>query len=154
MDPAGGTPPLQDQPGGHTMKTIDLDAVIKFNDDTYTYEDSQPNAGIPQVTFAQDHFEGPQLEMFYKNIRGLDIYHTYSLGGWEAGNFHRAEFEGPRVDGPVAWMNQNDTVITAHKQVEREKIRVVPGDHVIIRGTEYEISQDRRGYVHLTPAAA
>lgn len=136
------------------MQTINLDAVIKLNDDTHTYEDGQPNSGIPQNIFAQDHFHGPELKMFYKNVRGMDLFHTYSVGGWEAGNFHRAEHEGPRIDGPVAWMNQNDTMLTAHKQVERETILVEPGDHVILRGTEYEITQDRRGYVLLTPVTA
>jgi hypothetical protein len=87
------------------MKTINLDAVIKLNDDTHIYDDGQPNSGIPQAIFAQDHFHGPQLQMFYKNYRGTDLYNTYNVGGWEAGNSHRIVCEGPRIDGPVAWMN-------------------------------------------------
>lgn len=136
------------------MQTINLDAVLKLNDETYIYEDGQPNSGVPQTIFAQDHFNGPQLKMFYKTYRGTDLHNTYSVGGWEAGNFHRSEFEGPRIDGPVAWMNQDDIAITAHKQVERESILVEPGDHVLLRGTEYEITRDARGYVHLTPVTA
>lgn len=136
------------------MQTINLDAVIKLNDETNTYEDAYPNAGVTQTTFAQDHFSGPQLKMFYKNHRGTDLYDTYSVGGWEAGNFHRAVCNGPRIDGPHAWMNENATVLTAHKQVKREEILVEAGDHVILRGTEYEIAKDRYGHVTLTPATA
>lgn len=136
------------------MQTINLDAVIKLNDETSTYEDNQPNSGIPQTTFAQDHFEGPQLQMFYKNYRGTDLHNTYSVGGWEAGNFHRTVCEGPRVDGPQAWMNENATVLTAHKQTPRETILVEPGDHVILRGTEYEIVKSRTGHMSLVPATA
>lgn len=136
------------------MQTINLDAVITFNDETTTYTDDQPNAGVPQATFAQDHFTGPQLAMFYKTHRGTDLYNTYSVGGWEAGNFHRTVCEGPRVDGPHAWMNENATVLTARKQARREEILVEAGDHVILRGTEYEIVKDRYGYVKLVPVTA
>jgi hypothetical protein len=41
-----------------------------------------------------------------------------------------------------------------HKQVKREEILVEVGDHVILRGTEYEIAKDRYGYVSLTPVTA
>lgn len=41
--------------------------------------------------------------------------------------------------------------LTAHKQERRERILVTEGDTVILRGTEYTISQDRYGYIHLTP---
>ena len=76
------------------------------------------------------------------------------VGGWEAGNFHRTVCEGPRVDGPQAWMNENATVLTAHKQTPRETILVEPGDHVILRGTEYEIVKSRTGHMSLVPATA
>jgi hypothetical protein len=133
------------------MKTIDLDGVIKLNDQTNTYVDDQPNSGGEQTMFSQDHFSGPQLKMFYKNHRGTDLYNTYSVGGWEASNFHRTVCHGPRVDGPHAWMNENATVLTAHKQVKREEILVGAGDHVVLRGTEYEITKDRYGHVSLKP---
>lgn len=136
------------------MQTINLDAVIKLNDETNTYDDDQPNAGIPQTTFTQDHFTGPQLTMFHKTHRGTDLFNTYNVGGWEAGNFHRTVCEGPRVDGPQAWLNENATVLTAHKQVKREEILVEAGDHVILRGTEYEIVKDRYGHVKLVPVTA
>ena len=32
-----------------------------------------------------------------------------------------------------------------------ERILVTAGDTVILRGTEYTISKDNRGYIHLTP---
>ncbi|HEX9226160.1 MAG TPA: hypothetical protein VF885_05835 [Arthrobacter sp.] len=136
------------------MQTINLDAVIKLNDETSTYTDDQPNSGIEQTMFAQDHFSGPQLQMFYKTHRGTDLYNTYSVGGWEAGNFHRVVCQGPRVDGPHAWMNENATVLTAHKQAKRETISVEPGDHVVLRGTEYEIVKTRTGHMSLTPVTA
>ena len=136
------------------IQTINLDAVIKLNDETGTYEDDQPSSGIEQTTFSQDHFSGPQLTMFYKTYRGADLYNTYSVGGWEAGNFHRTVCDGPRVDGPHAWMNENATVLTAHKQVKREEILVEAGDHVILRGTEYEIVKTRTGHMNLTPVTA
>lgn len=41
--------------------------------------------------------------MFYKYLCGTDLYSTYSVGGWEAGNFHRAVDQGPLVDRPHAW---------------------------------------------------
>jgi hypothetical protein len=80
------------------MQTINLDQVLKLNDDSHTYKDS-PN-GAPQALFVQDHFEGPQLEMFHSTHRGTDLYSTYSVGGWEAGNFHRQVCQGPLVEGP------------------------------------------------------
>lgn len=89
--------------------------------------------------------------MFYKNHRGTDLYNTYSVGGWEAGNYHRAVDQGPLVEGPHAWMNENATVLTAHPQERRENILVAEGDTVILRRTEYILSKDRYGYVHLTP---
>ncbi|MBG0738984.1 hypothetical protein IV500_06045 [Paeniglutamicibacter antarcticus] len=49
-------------------------------------------------------------------------------------------------------MNENATVLTAHPQELRENILVAEGDTVILRGTEYVLSKDRYGYVHLTPA--
>ncbi|MGK3708919.1 hypothetical protein [Arthrobacter sp. IK3] len=132
---------------------LNLDELLLIEDkEPYTYEDGEPNAGIPQAIFGQDHFQGPQLAMFYRNHRGTDLFHTYSVGGWEEGSYHRIAEGGPRVNGPVAWMNINDVALTAHKQTPREEIRVEDGDHVIIRGTEYIINRDRRGYVSLVRA--
>ncbi|MCC3292495.1 hypothetical protein [Arthrobacter sp. zg-Y1110] len=136
-----------------TKPALNLDELLTFKDkEPFTYEDDQPNAGIPQHIFSQDHFEGAQLAMFYKNHRGTDLYNTYSVGGWEEGNYHRIVQDGPRVNGPVAWMNENAVTLTAHKQTPREEILVEDGDHVILRGTEYVITKDRRGYVRLVKA--
>jgi hypothetical protein len=137
------------------MTTLNLDELLVINDsDPLTYDAGHPGAGTPQPLFSQDHWAGPELAMFYKNVRGVDLYRTFSVGGWEAGNYHRVEHEGPLVEGPQAWMNQNDTTLTAHKQEPRERIIVTDGDTVILRGTGYTISPDRYGYVKLTPVTA
>jgi hypothetical protein len=60
-------------------------------------------------------------------------------------------FRGPLVDGPHAFLNENATILTANKQERRERILVTERDTVILRGTEYTISKDRYGYLHLTP---
>ncbi|TSE14991.1 hypothetical protein B1A87_002715 [Arthrobacter sp. KBS0703] len=134
------------------MATFNLDELLTINDsDPITYSEGHPGAGNPQALFGQDHFGGPQLAMFDKTHRGTDLYTTYSVGGWEAGNFHRVICEGPLVEGPHAWMSANATVLTAHKQERREQILVAEGDTIILRGTEYAISQDRYGYIKLTP---
>lgn len=135
------------------MAHFNLDKLLAFREDeTNTFEDEHPNAGIPQATFSQDHFEGPQLAMFYKTHRGVDLYDTFTVGGWEKGNYHRKVCQGPRVNGPHAWMSKNATALTAHKQEERQEILVQPGDTVTLRGTTYEITQVR-GYAKLEPVA-
>jgi hypothetical protein len=135
------------------MATFNLDQLFTINDKApLTYSEGHPGAGAPQAIFGQDHFNGPELAMFYKTHRGTDLYNTYSVGGWEAGNFHRTVDQGPLVEGPHAWMSENGTTITAHKQVRRERILVEAVDTIIVRGTEYTISKDRYGYIHLTPA--
>ncbi|MFF1880158.1 hypothetical protein ACFVVC_01650 [Pseudarthrobacter sp. NPDC058196] len=134
------------------MATLNLDELITINDnDEYTYNDEgHPAAGIPQPIFSQDHFTGPELAVFYSNHRGTDLYDTYTVCGWEAGSCHRAENGGPLVEGPQSFMSENGFAVTAHKQEQRERIVVAPGDTLIIRGTEYEVSVDRQVYVTLT----
>lgn len=128
------------------MQTINLDEQLKLNDDTYDYDqDGKPG----QKIFSQDHFTGPQLRMFHKTHRGVDLHHTFSVGGWEAGNFHRVVHQGDLVEGPHAWMTQNDIVLTAHRQEPRPHIDCEPGDRLILRGTTYEIVRDTRGYIEL-----
>jgi hypothetical protein len=137
------------------MATFNLDQLLTINDkDTLTYTEGHPGAGTPQAMFGQDHFKGPELAMFDKTYRGTDLYKTYAVGGWEAGNYHRAVDQGPLVEGPHAFLNENATILTAHKQERRERILVTDGDTVIVRGTEYTIGKDRYGYVKLTPATA
>lgn len=136
------------------MTTFNLDQLLTINDDAHTYTDDQPNAGVPQAIFAQDHFTGPELAMFDKAYCGTDLYKTFTVGGWEAGNFHRAVDQGPRVEGPVAYLNENATVLTAHRQSRRERILITEGDTLIIRGTAFAVSKDRYGFVKLTPAKA
>lgn len=134
------------------MATFNLDQLLTINDsDPITYSEGHPGAGTAQALFGQDHFAGPQLAMFDKTYRGTDLYTTYSVGGWEAGNFHRVACEGPLVEGPDAWMSANATVLTAHKQERREQILVAEDDTLILRGTEYTISKDRYGYIKVTP---
>ncbi|MCC3299773.1 hypothetical protein [Arthrobacter caoxuetaonis] len=136
-----------------TKAALNLDELLVINDaDPYTYDDGEPNSGIPQALFSQDHFNGPQLKMYYTTHRGTELFRTYSVGGWEEGSYHRIVQDGPRVNGPVAWMNTNDVALTAHKQAEREGILVEDGDHIILRGTEYIINRDSRGYVSLVRA--
>lgn len=133
-----------------TKPALNLDELLIIKDkDPYTYEDEYPNAEIPQFTFAQDHFHGPQLAMFYKTHHGTDLYNTYSVGGWEEGQYHRDAHQGPRINGPIAFMTENAVAVTAHKQVRREEILVEEGDHIILRGTEYEIRRTRTGHIKL-----
>ena len=107
------------------MATFDLDQLLTINDkDTHSYSEGHPGAGTPQAIFGQDHYAGPELALFYKNHNGTDLYNTYSVGGWEAGNYHRVVDMGPLVEGPHAWMSENATILTAHKQVKRERILV------------------------------
>jgi hypothetical protein len=137
------------------MATFNLDELLTIDNKTpLTYTEGHPGAGAPQAMFGQDHFQGPELAMFYKTHRGTDLYKTYSVGGWEAGNYHRVVDQGPLVEGPHAWMNENATVLTAHKQERRERILVTEADTIILRGTAYTLSTDRYGYVQLTPAQA
>lgn len=131
------------------------DELLTINDkDSFTYAEGHPGAGTPQAIFGQDRPAGPELAMFYKNYRGTDLYNTYSVGGWETGNYHRVVCGGPLVEGPHAWMSENATILTAHKQERREQILVAEGDTLILRGTEYTISKDRYGYITLTPVEA
>ncbi|ACL41967.1 hypothetical protein Achl_4016 (plasmid) [Pseudarthrobacter chlorophenolicus A6] len=132
------------------MAAFNLDELLNDRD-PITYSQGHPGAGTPQALFGQDHFTGPELAMFDKTYRGTDLYTTYSVGGWEAGNFHRVICKGPLVEGPHAWMSANATVLTAHKQERREQILVAEGDTLILRGTEYAISKDRSGCIKLTP---
>lgn len=135
------------------MKTLNLDELLVIKDsDPLTYSEGHPGAGTPQALYSQDHWAGPELAMFYKNVRGTDLYRTFSVGGWEAGSYHRVEHQGPLVEGPVAWMNENATTITAHKQERREQILVEAGDTIILRGTAFTITVDSRGYITLAPA--
>lgn len=137
------------------MAIFNLDELLTINDkDALTYSEGHPGAGTPQAIFGQDHYKGAELAMFYKTHRGTDLYNTYSVGGWEAGNYHRVECGGPLVEGPHAFLNENATVLTAHKQERRERILITEGDTLILRGTEYAISKDRYGYIKLTPAQA
>lgn len=137
------------------MATLNLDELLTIADkDAYTYADAgHPAAGIPQPIFGQDHFAGPELAIFYKTHRGTDLYNTYTVCGWEAGSHHRVENGGPLVEGPQAFMSENGFAVTAHKQEKRERILVSPGDTLIIRGTEYEVSVDRQVYATLTAKA-
>ena len=132
------------------MQTINLDEQLKLNDDTYDYDKD----GFPgQKIFSQDHFNGPQLRMFYKTHRGTDLYDTFHVGGWEAGNRHRLVHQGELVDGPQAWMSKNGFAVTAHRQEPRPHIDCEVGDHLFLRGTEYEITRDSRGYIQLVAVA-
>jgi hypothetical protein len=136
------------------MKTLNLDELLVIKDsDPFTYSEGHPGAGTPQALYSQDHWAGPELAMFYKTARGTDLYQTFSVGGWEAGNYHRVEHEGPLVEGPHAWMNENSVALTAHKQEPRDRIIVEDGDTLILRGTEYTIVVDSRGYIELTPVS-
>ncbi len=117
------------------MRTINCDDQLVINANAYDDADNP--------IFIQDHFEGPQLTMFHTVHRGTELFKTYSVGGWEAGAFHRKVNEGPLVEGPHAWMSENAVALTAHKQEKRPEILVEPGDHLIIRGTEYEIVAGR-----------
>lgn len=149
-DPRNWTYLLRMKTMTETKPALNLDELLIIQDtDPHTFEDEYPNAGIPQVTFSQDHFRGPQLAMFYKTHRGTDLYNTYSVGGWEEGNYHRLAQDGPRVNGPVGWMNENAVAVTAHKQVRREEILVEEGDRIILRGTEYQIRKTRTGHIEL-----
>lgn len=135
------------------MATFNLDQMLTIKDnEPLTYTEGHPAAGTPQAIFGQDYSEGPQLAMFCKNHRDTDLYNTYSVGGWEAENFHRVVDQGPLVEEPHAWMSENATILTAHRQVARERIIVSAGGTVVVRGTEYLVSKDRYGYMKLTPA--
>lgn len=132
------------------MQTINLDEQLKLNDDTHDYD----NDGKPgQKIFTQDHFSGPQLRMFYKTHRGVDLHNTYSVGGWEAGNYHRVVHQGELVEGPHAWMTVNDVVLTKHHQEPRPHIDCEIGDRLILRGTTYEIARDHHSYLRLVVVA-
>lgn len=136
------------------MKTLNLDELLVIKDsDPFTYSEGHPGAGTPQALYSQDHWAGPELAMFYKTDRGTDLYRTFSVGGWEAGNYHRVENGGQLVEGPVAWMNENPVTLTAHKQEPREQILVEDGDTLILRGTAFTVTVDARGYITLVPAA-
>ncbi|HEX9089590.1 MAG TPA: hypothetical protein VF867_19015 [Arthrobacter sp.] len=130
------------------MANFNLDELLTINDRASSSED------LPNAEYHQDHFTGPQLTMFDKNYRGTDLYSTFTVGGWEAGNFHRTVFQGPMVEGPHAYLNTNATVLTAHKQERREAILITVEDTLTIRGAEFAISRSRYGHITLTPVAA
>lgn len=130
------------------MANFNLDELLIITDRANSSE------GQPNAEYHQDHFTGPQLTMFDKTYRGTDLYTTFTVGGWEAGNFNRTVFQGPMVDGPHAYLNANATVLTAHKQERRETILITVEDTLTIRGAEFSISRDRYGYITLTPVAA
>lgn len=130
------------------MANFNLDELLVITDRASTSE------GQPNAEYHQDHFTGPQLTMFDKTHRGTDLYTTFTVGGWEAGNFNRKVFQGPMVDGPHAYLNANATVLTAHKQERRGTILITVEDTLTIRGAELTISRDRYGYISLTPVTA
>ena len=53
---------------------------------------------------------------------------------------------------PVAYLSENPTILTAHKQEKQEGVTVAQGGAGILCGTDYAVSNDRYGYVNLTPA--
>jgi hypothetical protein len=147
-----GSPPEPTQPTEAAMQTINLDDKLVFTTEHHTYEGDHPKAGTPQVIISQDHFDGPVLSMFDKNHRGTDLFDTFSVGGWDAGNHHRVEDGGPFVEGPHAFIFKNGFALTAHVQEKREEILVEPGDTVIFRGNPYTIGRGAYGQVALIPA--
>lgn len=123
------------------MATFNLDELLTFKSESYEYRE-QP--GKQNVTFSQQYGDPVEVEMFYKNYRGTDLYDSYLIGGWEAGNAHRVECGGPLVEGPHAWMSKRGVAITAHKQERKEKVRVTFGDVLIIKGTRYVVTDGGR----------
>lgn len=133
------------------MQTLNLDDLLTVNEEKYTFEDG-PKPGVPQPIFSQDHFAGPVLAMAAGSVRGTDLFDTFSVGGWDAGVFHRVEDGGPLVEGPHAFIFKNGVALTAHVQEKREEILMEEGDTLVFRGVEYTVGRGRYREIALIPA--
>lgn len=123
------------------MTEFNLDELLAFKTESYEYAERN---GKKDEVFSQQFGDPVEVEMFYKNYRGTDLYDSFLIGGWEAGNAHRVECGGPLVEGPHAWMSKRGVAITAHKQPETRKVRVTFGDVLIIKGTRYVVTDGGR----------
>ena len=86
----------------------------------------------------------------------------WRIGGWNVHAKARTEFQGPMVQGPVAYCFGIASVIDNHGGTKREReeadakgllIRVSDGDLLEIDGVEYKLTLNPRGYPKLTVAA-
>jgi len=83
----------------------------------------------------------------------------WGIGGWNEDGEGRLVFEGPMVKGPVAYAFGLAGVIDNHGGTGAEHARaadngllfdVSEGDTLVIDGTEYTLTLNRRGYPSLT----
>lgn len=106
--------------------------------------DLQNESWCDYPTFTTGSFAKTVLVMEDRMHRGVMLTNQYGIFGWEAGSFQRLVQDGPMVEGPYAYMTKQSVALTAHRQEPREEIMVKTGDRLIIRGTTYEIV-DQRG---------
>lgn len=116
-----------------TVTTHNIDELMELTDDSW--------CGYP--TFSSGSFTKTVLAMESRMHRGVMLVDQYGIFGWEAGSFQRVVQDGPLVEGPIAYMNKKGVALTAHRQEPVREIMVKPGDHLIIRGTTYEIVKQR-----------
>ena len=110
-------------------KTLNLDELLTFKDEVWDTD----------ATFSAGHWDTPMLTMPYEGFSGAALTRRYSVFGWDADSRQRMVQDGPKVQGPVAYLQSKPDVITAHRQAPVTEIPVSVGDHLIIRCTEYVI---------------
>ena len=109
-------------------RTHNLDELLSFKDEIWDTD----------ATFSAGHWGTPVLTMPYSDDRP-DLTRRYSVFGWDVDSRQRMVQDGPKVQGPVAYLLSKPDVVTAHRQAPVTEIPVSVGDHLIIRGTEYII---------------
>lgn len=111
----------------------------------------------PSSTFPEEpaYFQSPRnIELhFTDNPNRYGQYSTFSIFGWTKDGKGRIVDQGPIESGPVAFMSQNATMITAHRQEPKKRLELSVDDTLEISGTEYSIRLDRYGYVKLMVVA-
>jgi hypothetical protein len=76
----------------------------------------------------------------------------HKVGGWGKGQAKRLEFEGPMVDGPVAYVFELCVAITSHVEADKfaNDVTMELGDQLVVDGLLYEIVADGRfGHIKL-----
>lgn len=124
--------------------TLTLDLDLLFGEDIessrYDYEKGY---------FNRNHFGPFKLAANARVHRSPQfgeavIHDYYSFGGWDETGEGRIVDNGPMVPGPQAYMFELGVAITAHKQPDTIAFYIETGDKVILRGTTYIVTFNKR----------
>ena len=98
-------------------------------------------ATVPSRTFPDEPFFSslPNTEIrFTDDTRAYAAYRSFRVFGWTKDHADRIVDGGPKVQGPQAFLSQNGSAITAHKQEDPIVINASIHDIFEIDGVNYE----------------